>query len=240
MARRRFTIRFAENAQRATGTTLHLLDWAARNFGYELADAEPTATDIDRIVAERTTRMISRAHRADLLRTAKAAWAAKPGHRNPWGWSTLRLQEMMEGAHEREHPRPRSEPVPPGKAAHYKGYRILPAAGGWMVPELEAESRFDTVKDAQRFIAAQEKGKPNPKRNRLPADRDLALRFAAAQLAERARRWAYPGMSFDDVLPLTGAEHLAKKGGARTPDEIRFVLEIAEQIFDTHRRADAA
>lgn len=76
---------------------------------------------------------------------------------NPWGWTSLRLQEMMEGAHEREHPRPKPAPVPEGKTAHHKGYRILPAAGGWMVPELEPESRFDTVRDAKRFIDAQAK-----------------------------------------------------------------------------------
>ena len=96
---------------------------------------------------------------------------------NPWGWTSLRLQEMMEGAHEREHPRPKPAPIPEGKTAHHKGYRILPASGGWMVPELEAESRFDSVKDAKRFIGAQEKGRRNPDLTRFRTDESKLLHY---------------------------------------------------------------
>lgn len=154
-AKRRVTVRFAN--VHASDAILSLLDWAVANFGYELAEKEPTAQDVDRIIADRTVRKVSQSDRKWLLQRARSAWRLR-SRRNPWGWSTFGLQETMERA---EHPRSRPAPVPEGKRVEYRGYRILPGAGGWMIPELEPESRFDSVKDAKRFIQAQEKWKRN-------------------------------------------------------------------------------
>lgn len=68
-------------------------------------------------------------------------------------------------AHEQERAKPAAaaEPAEPTAAAvahAFQGYRIEPAAEGeYAVPSLDPESRFESVKEAQRFIAVW--GRPN-------------------------------------------------------------------------------
>ena len=51
-----------------------LLIWKAKNFGFEKATAEPTLSDMDRLVADQTTRHVSLHVRQDMLREARYVW----------------------------------------------------------------------------------------------------------------------------------------------------------------------
>jgi hypothetical protein len=72
----------------------------------------------------------------------------------------------------------------------HKGYKIYKEpTGGFAVPKLDAESRFDTKKDAEKFIDSWKKVRPNPGREyRYPDEARLMNSIAEGEMRLRSKR----------------------------------------------------
>jgi hypothetical protein len=66
-------------SESATGKSLLL--WGAKSFGYEHAAQIPDATDMNRVASEQWTHPVSKALKAEMLRSAKSAWAQRQRER---------------------------------------------------------------------------------------------------------------------------------------------------------------
>ena len=58
------------------------MDWAMRDYGYNVAQSRPTAGDVDRIIAERTTVRFTAAQRQSFLESADYAYSMRLRHRS--------------------------------------------------------------------------------------------------------------------------------------------------------------
>ena len=109
----------------------------------------------------------------------------------------------------------------------YKGYTVYASGDAFTVPQIDRESRFDTKKDARRFIDAEIKdAKRNPKK-RKPADYRVlgqhftsihpAIDFAYREAQKDPRKW---------VSIFANGQVLAEvKDGVEMPSMLKWEIE---------------